>query len=221
MKRLGCALILLGLLADGAGVLSFFRVFRRALQAKRVLTASLETSKPLRTASVTVQTDRLCRVSIKLDLKTHSIREEMGGDETEYIGRYSYPFSCTVLDSSGKELFRQERVLAWNIGTKITRTSIVGARGARVVVEHLLKKFKVTPPGEISIEAKIEPDTRYNSVLQSSELILYDNVSEHTLPALMGAGLFVGGGLLFIAGLVLYVLGRTSTTSYEQGNSHP
>src|SRR5262249_18715456 len=69
------------------------------------------------------------------------------------------------------------------------------------------QKFTVQPPGQIRIEAQLDPDSTYQAVASDLQLLVYDNVSQHTKPVTIGVILIAIGGPLGLAGIVLFMIG--------------
>jgi hypothetical protein len=216
MKKLGCAVAILGLLAVGGGLVLVVGVVRSALEANRVATVPLAIGQKTTTDVIRVSTEKSCQVCVHLELETKSVEETEEFDEEVFKARYHFPVSYRVLGADGEAVFSEEDKAAWKGDRTVTTTyEEVGEAGGELSVEHSYGKFDVPPPGEIKVEIEVHPDNVHGAVAERAEMRVYDNVTRHGESVALMIALFVAGGLLATIGLGLFVFGLVSGSARE------
>ena len=207
MLRYGCGLAILGVLLF-AGSLALFGVsILRGTQAREVADVSLELGESTTTAPIRVETDRLAQVTVRGTVRGDSVQEKREFDETEYELRFSFPVSYSVLDSNGAVIHSQRTTVAWNSGSRTYSGWQVTSAGGYVHAEYWFEKFQVPPPGEIRVEVRLDPDSRYGATIEEPTLRVYDRVSRHSGRVFGGLALFLLGPAIALVGCILFIVG--------------
>ena len=220
MKKVGCLLVLLGLAAIAGSICLFGLSIFRAMDARQAATVPLTIGTEKTTELVTVDTDKLCMLGLKMDISGKSaIKDAQVIDKEVYNLRYSFPVSYSVFDADGKKIFAQKTNAAWNEGTRVSTQSAVTASGGQVTIEGQFEKFSVPAPGRVKVQIEVEPDGTYKAKARNAQLIIYDNVSRHAKTLLGGAGLICIAPGLVLIGLVIFVIGlRTGRKRVKPGD---
>jgi hypothetical protein len=204
MKRAGCVLGILGVLLCGASFVLFGSSIFKAFEARKVAEVPLETGVPADTGVVAVETDRLCQVAISTVVHSAHVAESAGSSPSLEL-QYAFPFRYTVYDEAGAVVAQAATELAASGGMRQNRWSRIESDGGSEGFERSYDKFAVSPPGNIRVVAEIDASQAFDATLESPRLILYDRVSKHTRRVVGGVALLAGGGLLGVAGAVLFI----------------
>lgn len=210
MKRLGLALILLGLVLTGVSALLFGGSIYRAFNSRQVAAIPIEAGGDVQSDAMTLDRSRLAQVSLALDVQSDSVQEETQFDEREYNLRYRFPLKVEVFDEAGELVHGESVVADWDGGFRSTSSSHVTDQGGRIVVRHHFGKFEPPATGVIRVHAELGEDTVYDARAESAQVIVYDNVTQQG-PWVFGA--FAGccsGPLLVVVGAVLLFVGLVS-----------
>lgn len=216
MKKLGCGVTILGILAiSGGGVLTLGVHLGAALEANRVAAVPLVPGEEKTTDTLKVSTEESCQIGVYLDLTTKSVEVLDPGD---YVANYRFPVRYKVLNAKGATVFSEDTCAdQWRLTVLLGSEEPLDKRGrevsgaalfagkpplVRLRIEHRFAAFRVPPPGDITIEIEVEPDTKYEATASRTELRVYDNLAEAGAVGARAA-LFVGGGLLVMIGLGL------------------
>ncbi len=218
MKRIGITLLLLGLAMFLGSCFLFVSVPIRSAAANKAISVEAKTGQDIATEAFSVDTSRLCSVSVNvtvtsdqvstmesLDPETHKPREK-------YHLRYSFPFRYRILDADGNTIHTEETRIASDSGVRSGDGTVASSQGGTAGIEHHFAKFKVRDPGRIRLEASIEPDSEYGATLDSSAVIVYDNVSRHGQSILTAVGLICFSPLMIIIGAILTIVGLAKTS---------
>src|SRR5450759_2077149 len=180
MKTLGCTVGIVGAVLCIASFGLFGREICRAVNAHVVTTVPLGLGNKSRTPTIKVDTTKLCSISVRATVSSNYSQRETG-QENKYDLKYAFPFQYSVYDSVDKALVSEKEHFGWNSGIQgSTSNSEVTEHGGSANVKRDYKKFKVPAPGEIRIEAQIDPDTIYRAEANDLTLVVYDNVTEHS-----------------------------------------
>jgi len=214
MKKLGCGVAILGVLVFAAGV----KLWVPVLDANRVAAVLLVPGEKKTTDTFKVSTKELCQIGVYLDLTTKSFKVLDPGD---YVAHYRFPVGYTVLNAEGATVFSEDSSAGhWSLselreaseeplderGGKVSVLSLLLDEPplVRLRVEHRFAAFKVPPPGDITIEIEVGPDTKYKVTVSKAELRVYDNAARG---GSLGVALLVVGGLLGVTSIGLFVAG--------------
>ena len=208
MKVLGCAISIVGILLCVASVALFGLTISRAMEARPVQTLPLEMGNKLNSDVITVDTSKLCMIALKAKVTSTSARRQTGSED-KYDLQFSFPFRYRVVDEDGKVLVTEDTRFADDTGTRSFRDQHVTSNGGTVEVETGYEKFPVTSPGKIRVEAEIHLDETDPATAEGLNLIVYDRVSKHAKSVTAGVLLLVLGGGLAILGGVLFIVGST------------
>lgn len=204
MKRAGCLLGIVGLLLGGASFVLFGSSIFRAFEARKVAEVPLEIGRPADSGVVAVETDRLCQLAISTVVHSAHVVEPSGSSSTLEL-EYAFPFRYTVYDEAGAVVAQAETELAASGGMRQNRWSRIESDGGSEGFERSYDKFAVPPPGNIRVVAEIDANRAFDATLESPRLILYDRVSKHTRRVVGGVALLALGGLLGVAGSILFI----------------
>jgi len=211
MKKIGCGLVIVGVLFLVGSVALFGFSITRAIEAKQVASIPIEIGEQTTTDVINVDTERLCQIELAATVSSDSVQEEdehqFEGDDPDFELRYDFPFEFTVLNADGKNLTSGSDRLHWNEGMRSSMGGIVDAEGGTLHVEHSYDKFEVPPPGRIQVEVEVDPDTTYGAEAKNLKLNIYDNVSAQGASVFGGFTMLCFGPLLIGTGLVVFVIG--------------
>ncbi len=208
MKRIGCGIALLGI-AVFVGSFAFFGFsIIRTFKARQAGSVPIELGVQKTTDIIEVDTGKLVRIAVEVDIQSYSVQEETEFGEREYKLRYDFPISYRVSDEKGAVIFSETTRMNWDTGSRSYSGDDVTSAGGVMTVKHSFDKFEVPPPGKIKVEVRVDPDTRHQAQARSLQLIVYDNVSSHAgrvgaglIMLFLGPPLVICGGIVFIIGL--------------------
>jgi hypothetical protein len=166
------------------------------MKAHEVTSIPLQPGSKIETPLIRVDTAKWCSVSVKGTFRS---------SDSEHDPRYRFPFHYTVYDSSGKVLVAEKRDFAYDGGTRVTRV------GGTANITQDYKDFKVPSPGEIRVDAQIDPDRLSAATTDALRLVVYDNVSEHSRAVGAGCVVMVAGLLAAVGGLIVFLIGLAQT----------
>jgi len=192
----------------------------RATEAHTAQTIPLTPGVPLKTENISVNTSRFCMIAVRAQIESHHVRRTTTQDSDELILEYAFPFKYTVYDQNGRILATETTEFSDNDGKVHTNSrQHVTDQGGNALVTSDYEKFVVAPPGEIRIEAQLDPDSSYQANAADLKLLVYDNVSQHTKTVTIGVILIAIGGPLGFAGMLLFMIGsirKAENTSATQ-----
>jgi hypothetical protein len=207
MKTVGCIVAIVGALLCIGSFGLFGREIFRAVNAHEVTVAPMELGKKVQTPSTNVDTSKLCSISVKALVRSEYSKRETRQDRGDsYDLKFAFPFQYSVYDSTGKVIITEKHDFASD-NTKTTSNARVTEHGGAAQISEDFKKFKVSPPGVIRIEAEADPDTSFHAEASDLKLVLYDNLTEHAKGVVGGIILLLLGGLSALAGLVVFLIG--------------
>lgn len=207
MKKLGCPMVILGLLLSVASFLLFGRAITRAVSARLVKTVPIEVGEKTTTDVITVDTDKFCQIAIKMRIRTESVQEKEEFGDVEYEGRYKFPVAYRVSDAQGSMVLSENVNAQWNEGSRSFSVMNMRETGGTLTAQQSFAKFRVPPPGDIRVEVKVEPDTRYGAEASDVALKVYDNVSKHAASVASGIAMLLLGPVLVLVGFILFTVG--------------
>jgi len=220
MRKAGCALGIIGGLLCIASLVLLGRSILRATEAHTVQTLVLTPSTPLKTENISVSTSRFCMIAVRAKIESHHVRRTTTQDSDDLVLQYAFPFKYTVYDQNGKVLVKETTEFSDNDGKVHTKSNEhVTDESGNALITSDYEKFAVAPPGQIRIEAQLDPDSTYQARATDLQLLIYDNVSEHTKPVTIGVVLLAIGGPLGFAGVLLFMIGsirKAENTSETQ-----
>jgi hypothetical protein len=207
MKTAGCTVAIVGAVLFIGSLGLFGREIIRAASAHQVMVSPLEFGKTIKMPSTNVDTSQLCSISINAHVRSEYSERRTGQDRSEsYDIKFAFPFQYSVYDPTGKVLMTEKRDFAYD-KTKMTSESRVTEHGGSAYISEDYEKFKVSPPGKIFVEAKIDPDTNFHAEASGLRLVLSDNVTEHSKGVIGGVILLLLGGAGTLGGLVVFGIG--------------
>ncbi len=213
MKRLGITILLVGMAMFLTSCFLFALVPIRSAAANKAMTVPVEIGEKITTDFVNVDTSRLCSISFDVTVRSDKVHTNTSRDpqtrkeKKEYKLQYNFPVSYRVLDADENVIHFQTTKIAWNSSVRTGGGEVDGPQGGRTTVGHHFDKFKVNEPGRIQVEAEIQPDSEYEAVLESANLIVYDNVSKHGRSLVGGCAMICFAPLLIILGAILTIAG--------------
>jgi len=122
-----------------------------------------------------------------------------------------------IKNSVSKILYEYNNYIDWNNDSWSNQRNEVIARSGEVVVECDLEKIDLHDSREISISALLKKDNSYFSKLQSTSLIIYDNVHDFTVNTVTGIAIIFSGSIILIIGIVMLIIKQTRSNSSLQG----
>ena len=206
MAQLGRRLAILGMVLMAVTMLVFGREIERALQSRCVAAVPLETGKEATSGATEVEAGRGGLVAFEISFESRSVQGP-GKATAGHTLRYSFPFTCTVLDAAGNPLFSEQGALRWDQGTRLAREETADASGGRGRVQHNLSKFDAPSPGKIEVKARLLPDAEYGAKATAAELKVYDNVTRPREQMILGAVALLFGPAVMVSGVVLAIAG--------------
>jgi uncharacterized Tic20 family protein len=207
MRRIGFLLGLLGLVMFIGGVVSFFMAYNVSMQENEAGRISLQMNQGYQSAAIPVDKQRQVRLAVRMQVTTRSVQEIIGTNENGFQARYRFPIQVSVKDPDGKLLHSYKCDLAWNnCGNRSHRDDDIDNRGGSLQVTHRLDSFDIDSNETIQLEALLGPDDDYGATASDIQLIVYDQVVSNNRWIFSGFALCVFGPILFILGLLLFIL---------------
>ncbi|MCO6459552.1 MAG: hypothetical protein J5I93_29920 [Pirellulaceae bacterium] len=214
ITRIGIGLLVVGVAMFFGSCFLFGSVGLRAAAANKALSVAIEPGQPVTTDVVTVDTSRLCSISVHVKVQSNKVYTNSTIDPQthksveQHTLQYDFPIRYRVLDSAGNVLHEQRERVAWNSGVRTGGGGTVSsAEGGMIENEHHFAKFKVGAPGRVQVDIALDPDTEYGATLQSATLIVYDNVSRHGGPVLNGFVMLCFAPLVLLLGAAFTIVG--------------
>ena len=224
MKRIGCAISVVGVLLIGGSFALFGLSIMRAAEARQVASIPIPVGEETTTDFIDVDTGRLCHLRLQADIRTESVQQDehqLPDAEPEFEARYDFPFQYTVLDADGNTIYSSTNRVGWNSGSISTTAEDVDANGGTVSVEHSYDKFRVAPPGRIRVRITIDPDGMYDAEAQNVKLNVYDNVSRQGASVLGGFAAVCFGPVLILTGMLVFFAALLSDSQRRNSGPHP
>lgn len=211
MKALGCVLGVLGGLICIASLVMFGAAIFRATEAHQVQSFTLQPGSKISSDLLSIDTSRFCMVTVGGRIESEHVIKTTQNNEDKLSLEFDFPFKYTIYDSNGNEI-QGENTKFSNSSGKFTSTSesSITDKGGKAEITIDYDKFSPPASGKLRIEAELQPDTIYSAKLESAELKIYDHVSKHAKSVVIGVILLGGGGLIALAGVILFVIGLTS-----------
>lgn len=204
MKRLGWALTILGFALCAASFYFFGSSVMRAMAAREAKELPVEIGAPIDTGVVPIETELFCQVAVSALVRSSHAERGVGSD-AEWKLEYAFPFHYTVYDEAGHVLAEETGEFGSGGGVRETERSNVSAEGGTESVEIGYEKFRVAPPGNVRVVARLEPDTEFGATIERGRLILYDRVSRHGRRIAAGVAVMFAGGLAVVGGVGLLI----------------
>lgn len=134
-------------------------------------------------------------LNIKADCSIYNVKHRSDSGD-EYEGKYNYPYTVILKDSSGKVIVNQKGLISSNSGTKYMSSTVVKHPYAlgTVVEEYFtapITTFTNTKDETFNLSVNLEPDSQYKSRLISSEIIVRGNVMTSNKSFLIAGILFI------------------------------
>ena len=101
MKKIGCGLFLIGVAMFIVAFVMFGATIKAATDANRVKAFPMTPGEAVKTGPVTVSTDRLCQVTVKVRMNVTTVDAKKRFDKTEYDASYHFPVTYRVTDAEG------------------------------------------------------------------------------------------------------------------------
>jgi uncharacterized Tic20 family protein len=207
MRRIGFLLGLLGLVMFIGGVVSFFMAYSCSTQENEAGRLGLQVNQGYQSAPIRVDNQQLVRLAVRMQVTTSSVQEILGSADRGFQARYHFPLQVNVKDAEGKLLHVYDCDLAWDrCGNISEKDSDINSRGGSLQVTHKLDSFKVGTARAIRVEALLGSDEHYAATASDIQLIVYDQVRSSTGWLISGFTLSMFGPILFIVGLLLFIL---------------
>lgn len=212
IKKIGCGIILVGLLMIVLSFTFFGNAIFWAINAQQVASMPLGVDERMTTDIIDVNPNELAQVGVKAHVTTSSVQEETKFNETSYKARYRFPVTYRVLDENGKELIGENVAVRWSGGgVRLITNEAVDSSGGTLTVRQEYEKFEA-PSGTIRVEALIEPDSEYGAKASEIELLVFDNVHRHGNSVMRGTLLILLSPALIFMGVVVFVVGLFADT---------
>jgi hypothetical protein len=215
MKRFGCALAIIGLLAAVASFVLFGTSIFRAFEARPVAKLPIEIGVPVESALLTVETGKLVQVAVAGKVSSRHVQSTGADGGLDLL--YRFPFRYTVYDEQGHRIAEGDELLDSAGGSRSVTASLVTNSGGSERVEKSFAKFAVAPPGAVRIVARLEADTDYAAEIEEPVVLLYDRVSKHAARVAIGLLVLLAGGAAAIAGTVIYLIGALRAAGPASG----
>lgn len=207
MRRIGFLLGLLGLVMFIGGVVSFFMAYNVSVQENEAGRISLQMNQGYQSASIPVDKHKQVRLAVRMQVTTRSVQEIIGTKDNSFQARYRFPIHISVKNQEGKVLHSYKCDLAWNrCGTRSHKDENIDHQGGSLLVTHRLDSFDIDANDSIQLEALLGPDDDYAATASDIQLIVYDQVMNNNRWIISGFALCVFGPILFILGLLLFIL---------------
>lgn len=220
MRKIGCVLGIFGAILCIASFILLGRSILRATEARTVETIPMNPGTPLKTESLSVNTSRFCMLALRAKIESHHVKQVSTSDSNELVLQYAFPFKYTIYDQTGKILATETTEFSDNDGKVHTKSNEhVTEESGNALITSDYEKFTVPSPGQIKIEAQLDPDSTYEATISDTQLLVYDNVSQHTKPVTIGIVLIAIGGPLGFVGVLLFMIGsirKAENTSETQ-----
>ncbi len=215
LKAAGCVVGIIGLILCIASFGIFGTEIFRAMKAHEAAAMPMHVGETLNTQPIKVDTTKLCLISLRATVRSQRVQRNGRYELDRYSLKYASPFRYTVYDSAGKVLVSEKTRFAWDGATGSVTISMkhaeVTEKGGSADFEHDYMKFKVFTPGEIRIEAEVDPDSHFHAEANGLSLVVYDNATEHARSVGGGCILLAIGCAMGIAGLVVFMRSRLSS----------
>lgn len=206
LKRVGYITAITGLALFLTSFLLFGRAIITGVQAHKVASFPVSVGETFHSSEILVNTERNCQINVAVRATTSSIHKiddnfhHVQNHGSDHEVPYSFPLIYTVTDVNGQEIFSKVGEMSWDSGTRTYRSKDAMSAQGSVDVTHRFAKFKVPPPGKISIEVTVQPDIVFQAKAETIEVQLLDNVTKQ--------GRNIGGGLLaLVSGLAIFFVG--------------
>ena len=197
MKRVGCAVAVVGAVLCVAALALWIVTGIRSTQARRVASIALPIGRAVRSDFIRVDPKRPCSISASVN-----VRSKNPG--------ISFPLRYSVLDASGAVLSSARTVVGDRTRAVWTSRTLMGGPAAWYHLEYGFDSFDVKPPGMIRIEAQLDADTRREGRrVEDLTLIVYDHASDQKNPVVAGTILFVAGAVAGGVGIVMVIVGAS------------
>lgn len=207
MRRIGFLLGLLGLVMFIGGVVSFFMAYSCSTQENEAGRLSLQMNQGYQSAAIRVDNQQLVRLAVRMQVTTTSVQEIFGPEDKSFQARYRFPLQVYVKDTAGNLLHTYDCDLAWDrCGNRSQKDANIDSRGGSLQVTHKLDSFEVGAADAVRIEALLGSDENYAATASDIQLIVFDQVRSNTGWLISGFALCMFGPILFIVGLILFVL---------------
>lgn len=207
MRRMGFLLGLLGLVMFVSGVVSFFMAYNVSVQENEAGRVSLQQGQGYQSAPIKIDNQQQLRLAVRMQVSSRSVQEVMSAGDKAFQARYRFPVLINVKDTEGKLLHHYECDLAWNnCGKHSQKDAHITSQGGSLQVTHKLDYFKADTAKAIQVEALLGTDSDYAASASDIQLIIYDQVIDNTDWILKGFVLCMFGPILFIVGLLLFIL---------------
>jgi|GEM_PF-6659469 len=207
--------ILLGILFILGSCYPYWLVIKRSVHVREVFRAPINIGARINTGKLDVSTTQKVQVAVKLAVRSTSVIETADGVKL----RYEYPFEYSITSDSGESLHRETTGIVWNSGTKYSIQENPTLSGEGVKFETVFEKLDLSRQ-KIVVSALLNDDSTYGSKPSEMELIVYDNVYDHTIPLTFGTIFLILGGVLAFTGFILFILGETKMNTQTGSRSY-
>ena len=159
----------------------------------------------------------LARFTIKVDVTTSSVQEDPDSFSDEYIARFKFPISYTIMDASGNTLIYEDITLAWKDGGSVSKSNEeTTSTGGTLTASTSLKKFTVPVDGSFKLSIMISPDTTYEASYASPQLNLYEGMIDNTWYIVSGVFMFFVGFIMAMVGFIFAITNATQVSLEQQ-----
>lgn len=214
MRRIGFLLGLLGLVMFIGGVVSFFMAYSCSTQENEAGRLSLQMNQGYQSAAIQIDNQQRVRLAVRMQVTSNSVQEILGPEDKGFQARYHFPLQVYVKDIDGKVLHTYDCDLAWdNCGNRSQKDADIDSRGGSLQVTHKLDSFKPGTARAIRVEALLGDDEHYAATAHDIQLIVYDQVRSITGWLFSGFALSMFGPILFIVGLLLFILAPVANSA--------
>ena len=207
MRRIGFLLGLLGLIMFIGGVVSFATSFSNTANENEAGRLNLQLEQGYQSERIRIDNQHLVRLAIRMRVTTTSVQEIHQFDEQGFQARYRFPLQIYVKGSDNQILHVYDCDIAWDsCGSRSHKDAGISNKGGSLQVTHKLASFEPGKAEAIHVEALLGRDSNYAATASDIQLIVYDQVTRDTGWIIGGFALVIVGPILFIVGLVLFVL---------------
>lgn len=212
MKKAGCLIALLGLVAVGVSISLFGLSVFRAVNARPVVKMPLKFGAATTTGPLTLNPQHCGLVAVKMDISGKAAIESdsAASGTAEHQLAYEFAVSYQVTNDKGETIASQKTEMSPRHGAVITTDASVTSNGGKATIEHSFEKFNVPDAGKIVVQVTVQADTTTGAKAKNMELIVYDNVYRHGGTLAGGFGLACIAPLLVLLGLAMFIAGLAS-----------
>lgn len=215
MKRLGFGLMLASPVPLISSCVLFGLLSSRSADTNKALTLPIDVGDETNTEVIKVSTQRYCQVAVDLTARSQRTKAYEKTDPTaqkkvkRYSLQYRFPFQYKVSDAEGTIIHKESTEVVWDEGSRSGGNEVPSEEGGTVTVTHKYATFQVDEPGEIEVTCEIKPDAEFGAMIESAQLVVYDNVPKDDAAVLAMMALFGLSPALLLAGVILLVAGNS------------